>query len=110
MPQHGFRHRHEGVQVERASPAQPDPGGRQFLAAARRVAQLAGQDAGAAEAEAARRRIRRSGRRRGRDQQMEQILLHAVEIELPGDRPSAGRRCAERGQVSRRTGHPQPVI
>jgi hypothetical protein len=50
-PQDGFRYRHQRVQVERAGPAATDLGDRKVMAAGDRVAQLAGEDAGAAQGE-----------------------------------------------------------
>ena len=57
------------------------------------LAQLPCEDARAGDAEAA---------LPGRDQQMQEILLHALEIELPGDDAGAGGRPPELGNLCQR--------
>jgi hypothetical protein len=94
-PQDVRRHRQQRVQVERAGPAVADPGQRQVVPPCRGVAQLAGEDAGAGQAEAALLRWRR------RHQPEKHVLGDARRVELPGDDPGAGRRGLERRERRR---------
>jgi hypothetical protein len=83
------------VQVERAGPAVAEPGQRQIVPPCRGVAQLAGEDAGAGQAEAA---LLRS---RGRHQPEKHVLGDARRVELPGNDPGPGRRGLERRERRR---------
>jgi len=72
-----------------------EPGQRQIVPPCRGVAQLAGEDAGAGQAEAA---LLRS---RGRHQPEKHVLGDARRVELPGNDPGPGRRGLERRERRR---------
>ena len=92
------------MQVEGTGPAAADPRHGEIMAAADGVAQLAGDDPRPGQAEGA------LLRRRGRDQQVEAILLEAIEVEMPRNDPGAPGGGAERGHLLLRPGDRQPVI
>ena len=72
---------------------------RQVMPLCHRRPQLAGENAGTGQAEAA----------AWRDQQVEEILFHALQIELPGNRPCTGGRGAEAREISPGTTDIEPV-
>jgi len=69
-----------------------------------RLAQLAGQDAAALQAEAA------PLRRRRHRQPVKPIVRRRAEVVRPGDHPGAGRRGAKGSDLGRRAGDPQVVV
>ncbi len=103
-PEQRGGHRQQRVQVERAAFRAGGLSHGQFVAAADGIAQLGGQDAGAGDAEAALLRRRRSG------EQVEPALLHAVEVEVPGDHPAASRLHLEGCHVGDRAGNGEQVM
>ena len=88
--EHLVRHWDQSMQIERARLAHSHPGDSAFVATANGFSQLPGQHPCSGHAQCARLRGR------WRHQQVEDILLHAVEIDLPGDdpAPAAARRKA----------------
>jgi len=87
------------MQIERAGLALADQCHRQGVPLCHRRPQLAGEDAGTGQAEAA----------AWRDQQVAEILFHALEIELPGNRPGARGRGAEGREFSPGAADTEPV-
>jgi hypothetical protein len=92
------------VQVERAGAAVADPRECEVMAARHGRAQLAGEDAGAGQAQAA---FLRQG---WRGQPMERIFGDAIKVEMPRDDCRAGRRRPKRCQGCGRAGDRQPVV
>jgi hypothetical protein len=96
-PQQRCGHRQQAVQVEEAGAACRGALGDQAAAGGGGVAQLAGQDARALEAEAAALRRRRHG------EPMKPVLAGGGAIVRPGDHAGAGGRCPEGADLGRRT-------
>ncbi len=91
--EHVVRHRDERVQVEWARLAHSHTSDSTFVATADGVSQLPGQHPCSSHAQ-------RAGlRRRRRHQQVKNILLHAVEIDVPGDHSRARGSTPESGKL-----------
>ena len=91
----------EGVQVEWAGSAVADPRDGDLVTASDGIAQLPRENACASNAEAA---------VFGCHQQVEVVLLHPVEVELPGDDAGAGGRLPKSSNVDRRPADGEPVV
>jgi hypothetical protein len=95
------------VQVERAraAPSPPRPCGHPVPPALHRVAQLAGQDARAVQADGA-----RPLRPARRGQEVEPVLLRPPQVVRPGDRPRPCRGLPEQGHEIGVAGDGQVVV
>ena len=109
-PEDSIRHRHKGVQVERAGLAMANQRDRKSMAARSGGAQLASQDPRAGETEAAGAGTQRARTRRRCDQQMEQIFFHPVEVEMPRDGSGATSGGPETDQIGRRPRDQQSMM
>ena len=102
--EHVVRYWDESMQIEWARLAQSHTRDSAFVATANGVSQLPGQHPCSGHAQCARLR------RRWRHQQMKDILLQAVEVDLPGDDSRACGSASEGGELIGRSNDGEAVV